>query len=411
MAERRRILYLETSTEGTIGGSHYSLLYLVQGLDQSRFQPVVGFYEENVLLQRFRDAGAEVHILPPPKRLVRLPDALRGRLVRPFARPAVSVINVLRSLIAPAFGRLRWLREQNIDLVHLNNSSVVHGDWVVAAKLGGLPCVAHQRGIRKYVPKIPRLVAARVDRIFCISEAVRQGLLNSGCKPHNLMLLHNAIDPDALRIERDSATIRQEYGIKENAPVIAILGNIKPWKGHECVVRAVGALVKEHPDITCLVVGSSSHTDMTYRQHLESLIKEQELADNIVFTGYQANVADFIAAADLLVHASIEPEPFGRVLIEALSLYTPVVATTGGGVDDIVAAPECGLTYPAGDHEALAHAIRTLLDNPHRMQQMGQAGRVRVEREFHITRNVEKTTSVYDALLESAFLTEGVSRS
>jgi glycosyltransferase involved in cell wall biosynthesis len=101
------------------------------------------------------------------------------------------------------------------------------------------------------------------------------------------------------------------------------------------------------------------------------------------------------------VHASIAPEPFGRVLLEAMALEKPVVASGDGAVPEILVDGQTGYLFPPNDSDALAGKLSTLLGDPAMVESMGRAGRARLEAEFSITRNVAETQKLYDRLLAS----------
>ena len=131
----RRILYCESNTDDTIGGSHFCLLNLIENLDRSRYQPVTLFYLDHKLMPRFA-AVSEAVVRPPhaPWRVNDAPDSFGRRhplvgLPITLARRSVNFVK----LAALVREEVRWLREQRIDLIHLNNSITRHHDWMMAA--------------------------------------------------------------------------------------------------------------------------------------------------------------------------------------------------------------------------------------------------------------------------------------
>lgn len=399
---RRRIVYCEGNLDGTIGGSYFSLLFLVSGLDREEFEPIVVFRRPHALMDRFREAGVEVVVIPAqdPVSLGLAPDVSQ---LPKWLWPIIFLrrgINFLKVFVWDGVRLAWWLRKRKANLVHLNNSVTRTHSWMLAARLIGLPCVTHERGMNATYSWISRYFAPRLARIICVSTAVRDNLIFHGIPKNNLVVIHNGIDPELYRPTRSSSEIRIELGIHPSAPVIGMVGNIRAWKGQDVVVRAIGHLVERHPDLVCVFVGTATAEKHPYRQKLTQISNELAISEKIFFVGYQSRVADYMNAMDIVLHASIDPEPFGRVLIEAMALGKPVVAARAGAVPEILDEPTCGLMFPPGDHCALAEAIDYLLTRRDFGIAMGQSGKRRVVQKFGIAQNVESTVRLYTEILE-----------
>jgi glycosyltransferase involved in cell wall biosynthesis len=259
--------------------------------------------------------------------------------------------------------------------------------------------VSHERGINKQFPAMARFFGKRLDAIICISGAVKDNLQARGFDPAKLVTIHNGLDPDRIVVENDAQLIKKKLEISENTPVIGIVGNIREWKGQHVVIEAVSLIKKTHPDIKCLLVGSSSESDKAYRGRIEKMVTDNGLTENIIFTGYQRNVADYVNIMDVVIHASVLPEPFGRVLIEAMALSKPLVGSRSGAVPEIIEDGVTGLMFKPGSVEELAAKIHEMLDNRDRAAQMGKAGLQRLNEKFHIKANIAQTQEVYEKLL------------
>jgi glycosyltransferase involved in cell wall biosynthesis len=399
---RKTIFFCEGNTDGTIGGSYYSLLFLVEGLRGTCYRPVVAFYGRHRLIPRFEAAGAEVLVFERPS-AVRLVAATVGggcvrRAVHAVGRAAQRGLNGV-GFLATAVRYARVLRRHAVRLVHLNNSVARSHEWMLAAALTRTPCVVHERGINVRLPLVARGLARGLARVICISEAVRDSLLALGLRPEQLRVIYNGLDPDRVAAARDAGEVRAELGIDERRRVIGLVGNIKAWKGQEVVVRALPAVAARVPDVLCLFVGATAETDRDYADRLERLVGELGVADRVRFTGPVSNVADYLAVMEVAVHASIAPEPFGRVLLEAMAMRRPVVGSRGGAVPEIVDHDRTGFTFTPGDHRALAGHLIDLLGNPGKARALGEAGYARLVERFHIGRNVASTVSLYAELL------------
>lgn len=403
MNRRRRILYCEGNTDGTIGGSYYSLLYLVSGLDRSLYEPIVVFYDRNDLLDDFEQVGADVQVFkrPRPVHLARGNKGIPGFVVA-AAKLLQKAINFNRFFIIQGLRYAFWLRRHRINLVHLNNSVVRNHDWMWAALLARVKCITHERGINDAFTPMARFFAKRLDQVICISEAVKDNMVDKGLSSSKLAVIYNGIDPDIVLVQRADDEVRADFGIPPGVPVIGIVGNIKEWKGQDIVIRAMELLRKRHPELVCLIVGTTAESDLYFKTRLESLVLELGLESNVIFTGFQKNVADFINVMDVVVHASVRPEPFGRILIEAMALGKPVIGSRAGAVPEILDEPNCGVTFTPGDFTELAQAVSSLLGEPKRMRALGWNGYKRVRSEFDIRQNIENTEELYSNLLSDA---------
>jgi glycosyltransferase involved in cell wall biosynthesis len=381
------VLFVEGNDDGTIGGSYFSLLFLVSGLDQTRFTPLVVFATENSLVPRFQATGARTLIVPVDVRA-----RLSGRLGRLIAR----VRNYYRSYLVLPRRLAHILRRERIDLVHLNNSIRRNHAWMLAARLAGVPCITHERALKRVFMARDRRLARSLSAVICISSAVRENFVAHGLGDLPLVTIFNGLDPAQMQCTRAPADVRAEIGVAPDARLIGIVGNIKPWKGQEVVIRAIGLLREEFPDLACVLIGDTSPNAAVYREQIAALTRELGIASRVHITGFRNDVPDYINALDIQVHASIDPEPFGRVLLEAMALSKPLVASNGGAAPEIVMHEHTGLLFEPGNPTALAAALRTLLADRPRAAAMGAAGRARLLAEFSIRRNLELTQALYE---------------
>jgi len=377
--------------DGTIGGSFFSLYFLVRGLDRSRYEPVVVFAADNSLVPTYLQSGIDTRVMAPG-----LPAIRPGWVGRPIAK----AINFHRGFIAEP-GRLAGiLRADRIALVHLNNSIVTNHVWMLAARRAGIPCITHERGINQVFSRRSRWLAERLDAVICVSNAVRENFESGGLGHLRVTTISNGLDPSDMVITSEPSAIFREFGLAPTRRLVGIVGNIKEWKGQEVVVRAMARLAERHPEVSCLLIGDSSRSSLAYRDKVERLVSELGLAGRVILTGYRSNVPDYVNALDVLIHASTESEPFGRVVLEGMALRKPVVGARGGGVPEIIENGVTGFLYTPGSDTELADCLAQLLGNEALRRMMGDAGYVRLVSEFSIERNVLLTQQLYDSLLQ-----------
>lgn len=404
--EKTTVLYCESNIDGTIGGSFYSLLFLVEALDPQRFRRIVVFYQDHSLIPRFRASGIEVLVLEPPKPidLTNRAGTSLGRLFRPFLAVSQKGANAFRGLILQVLKFAQLLKNEKIDLIHLNNSVTRNHPWMIAARLSRVPCITHERGINTKFSLMSSKLAKGLNAIICISHAVRRCLEDNGIGKDNLHVIYNGLDPDRINADKEPSEIRSLFGISEEQPVIGIVGNIKEWKGQESVVRAVKLIKERIPNISCLLVGDTSPSDLYYEKRLRNYVEEVEIQDNVVFTGYQQNVGDFINIMDVVIHASMDPEPFGRVLLEAMAMRKPIVGARAGAIPEIIEEGKTGMMFEPGDAAELAECITELISSPKKAVLLGNSGYDRLRDHFHINKNVEQTMGLYGKVLGKSFL-------
>ena len=398
-AQPARVVYLEGNVDGTIGGSYYSLLYLVKGLDRARYAPLVVFYTEHSLMGRFHEAGVDTVILPQAK-----PFTFASRFGSSFSPIPVAMqllqktLNFFGVFVWQAIVRSLWLRRKGTRIVHLNNSIVKSHDWMLAARLAGARCVTHERGINDQYSNSARYWAERLDAIVCISDAVRRQLDEHGVHG-NVLTIHNAFDPAEARVERSPGELRAAHNIPADAPVLVMAGNLKAWKGQETVIRAMADVVRVHPSVRCLLVGAAA--DRRFAETMQDLVAELGLTERVLFAGFHENVIDFMCMADVVIHASVLPEPFGRVALEAMACRKPIIGSDAGGIPEIIENGRTGLTFRPGDAQELADAVSWMLGHPQEAALMGERGYTRLIERFPISANVRATEQLYERILGS----------
>lgn len=400
-AAARRILFLEHNVDGTVGGSHICLLDICRHLDRSRYHPIVWLFQENALVHEYRRCGAEVVIERPPDPVMLANSRAHGSWRGPLGL-IQSIANVFRTLVTRKRWWLERLRRHDVALVHLNNTASTDVDLQLAARAARIPCVAHQRGFAEEWDWLTIRIARRLSAIIAISTSIREHLIRRGFAGYNVQLVFDGVDPDRIVAAQRSGAADQP-GLEAaltDGPVIGIVGNVKRWKGQEVVVRAYAKLRSSHPKLTCVIVGAVA--DRKYEANLRQTAKELGVADRLVFVGYHPRPPALMGQMDVILHASIQPEPFGIVLLEAMAIGKPVVAARAGGPLDIVMDGVTGFLAKPGDPDDYAAKIGEALADDERRRSMGQAGRARMLELFTVHTNIRAIERIYETLLGSA---------
>ena len=379
----KNILFVEQNQDGTIGGSHHSLYYLVGSVNREKYKPIVMFYEKNELYEKFTKK-CKCYIYEKP--VGKPPKHQKGVFKSLFIK-LNKVKNFITTSIIPLIKFCLFIHKEKINLVHLNNTAHAGWEWLIASKICRIKCVTHQRGTVK-LNLLSRLMANQFDRIICISKYIDENLKANGVSKKNIVIL-NAIDIREFKnsIIRTERQVRKEFDIGVDHILIGMVGNFQEWKGQLTVIEAINMLRDIYPSIRCLLIGGVSDKykkDKEYFVEVKSKILEFELKENIIITGYRSDIADLMYTCDLIIHSSIQPEPFGRVIIEGMCLKKPVIATDIGGAKEIIENGISGILIPPDRPDILKNKIEHLLKNSGDRKALGKNGFKKVKEKFSI---------------------------
>jgi len=241
-------------------------------------------------------------------------------------------------------------------------------------------------------------IMTRGDRVIYGSSAIKEYILkNYSIDESKLRYVPRGIDMDYFDPAKTDASfiqnVRKEYQL-EGKTVIAMVGRITQWKGHDCFIRALAEVQKKHPNVVGIVAGGIWHGKDDYFQSLEKLV--EQTGAKIHFMGSQSQVREIYALSDLLVSAaSTKPETFGRTAAESLAMNTPVIASAHGGSLDIILDDENGLFFPPNDAVDLAQKLFQALEfNFSNMRE-------HIDENFSLNRMTEAELAVYSELLRT----------
>ena len=230
--------------------------------------------------------------------------------------------------------------------------------------------------------------------VIAVSQVVAKHMMDNFKVPfRRIRLVYRGVDVEKFKYRKIDESVKHEY-------TIGIIGRLSPIKGHKYFIRAVSKAVKYVPRIKVLIVGDAPPEKERYKQELESLVNRLGLSRYVEFLGARSDIPDILARLDLLVMASIVPEGFGMVIIEAFASGVPVVATGVGGVMEIMRDGENGLIVPPEDPQPMGEAIVRLLKDRKFAKEVAQRARKDVEERFNLDRLVTETLRVYEEALE-----------
>ena len=239
----------------------------------------------------------------------------------------------------------------------------------------------------------------RADAMLCISEAVREWLIDGGISEDKAKLIYYGIETEAFSQPR--MNLRQAWGLDGGA-VIGSIGRLEPRKNHECLIRAMPKILKSIPHAMLLIGG---HDPLGHGRKLDRLIDELALGDRVKVIGFQNDVGSFLEAIDVFAFAT-RSEGFGLVLVEAMASGKPVVASKIPPVTEIVVDGETGVLVQCEDSNAFAANLSRLLSSTEERRRMGCLGRQRVQEHFTAARMSRETQRLYEELLHYPSVSE-----
>jgi glycosyltransferase involved in cell wall biosynthesis len=389
-----------------VSGSTISLCTLLEGLARQRYEPCVVFARMAQLeyLRGSRAAATEAQVM-------RWRNGLKStRIGRAFYRMALRQPGPVRRLLTGALSLLdvvvvvapytlrlyRLARRRRTALVHHNNG--VEPRSVLLAWLLRVPIVVYQRGA-EWHSRTSRALARMVTLYMANSEATKQDLVELGVAPRRIRVIYPPVDLERFNPTVDASRQRAALGLGSSEPSFGIFGTLLEWKGHRVFLRAVRLVMDQIPDVRVLVVGEAPEGRQAYRDELLQLARELGVADRVVFAGFREDVAELMQLLRVVVHASVTPEPFGRVIAEAMAMGKPVVATDAGGPREIIEDGVNGYLVPAGQAEAMARAIVRLLTDGAHAAAIGRRARETAEARFSAGTHARLVEQVYAELL------------
>jgi glycosyltransferase involved in cell wall biosynthesis len=399
----KRVLIVENAIG--FGGSTVCAGRIIDACLQGGFEPV--------LLISYDGRGLEEKL--PPEAVWRL-DRCRmfrwGRSLRRWlAKQGQSVPRVVHSAAFSAVWYLlewpcaillaRRIRRASIDVVHANNDLLNNRIAIVAGHLARATVISHQRGWQ-WRGQFGRRLSGWVSRFVAISRAVAEDLAQTVPDAAKTVQIYDGVDCHAISQGLAQAKGSDRFGVPADKLVIGMPAMLVSWKGQDLFLCAFARLAGKTKDVYAVVVGDSPDGDQAYRESLKRLAFRLGIADRVVFAPFCKEPGAALSAMDVVVHASLRPEPLGLAVLEAMAAGKAVVAANSGGVQETVVADQTGLLYPAGDDEALADCLRRLVEDPTLRANLGHQASKRARATFDLRFSQRKIVDLYHHELAAA---------
>jgi glycosyltransferase involved in cell wall biosynthesis len=383
--------FLFVSHRRDVSGAEICTQRIVERIKDHRSLVVL---PEGAFADSLRQAGIAVEIEPGLTKMARSEDAFS--LLRLAAR-FPGVVQRLRRII----------RKFDADLV-ISNALGPLPYAGPAARLAGVPniCIHYhpvlQRGT--YDANLVFFLAKLCDGFVAVSKAMNLGLQNSGVPAARIKTIYNGLDVAdyAPRPDR-SHLLRGQFGLDDKVKLIGLVATISEAKGHHVVIEAARLLRDEFPVAArwrFIFVGEvfeNSALGAAYQARLERQIQKDGLQDRVLFAGKHKNMRDVYLDLDIVLNSSIEPEPLGTTIYEAMAMGKPVIASHLGGSSEIVDEGRAGFLVPPANSRELATLLTKILQGQIDLAPIVAAGRARVEACFNLRSTVDQYLSHFVA--------------
>jgi len=313
----------------------------------------------------------------------------------------------IAQLLRAGLALRRLSRRYGAQLIHAN--SIRTGLMaVVSARLGGPPVVVN---LHDCLP--PTRITNMVKHILSSDASVlianshyTAASFASPTSSTTPVTIYNPFDLGRFNpglVDRNEA--RTKLGMRTTTLALGVIAQITPWKGQADAIRCAALLRQTSPDLRLLLVGdvkfsskATRYDNRAYARSLRALVEDLNLQDTVQFLGEREDVPQVMRALDIVLVPSWE-EPFGRTVIEAMAMETPVVATEVGGPSEVITNGVDGVLLPPQQPQRWAAAVGDLLANPSRRAEMGRRGRATVAKSFSREAHVARVLDAYQGLL------------
>ena len=375
-----RILFLDQS--GQPGGAE---LCLADTAAHLRPKSRVILFAHGPFEQLLRSRGVDVSVIEASQRLSKIgKEAGLG-----------SYIPALPELAGFLAALRKEIRES--DLVYLNTAkALLYG--VVAGLASRVPSVFHLHDLLtpEHFSRLNlRLIVHAANRtrgVIANSQATARAFQEAGGTVP-VHVIPNGFDASRFApLPQESVLAAREAFHAGRAPVAAVFGRIARWKGQDLLLRAAQTI----PDLRVWIIGEPFFTgdDHRYAGELKALASKPALAGRVDFLGQRNDIPLLMQAADVIVHTSVAPEPFGRVVAEGMLSGRPVIASRAGGPAEMIRHGETGWLYAPGDAAELTSALRNVLAMPDCGRATGLLASDEARKQYSLSSVLEQTDRV-----------------
>ncbi len=344
---KRRII--EVSTDTNIGGAGKCLITLLKNFDYEKF---------------------DVKVILPPKSLLK-PE------IDALGTEVIEVEGIAdKSLDFKAIKELKQIFEkEKPDLVHTHASMSAR----IAAKRAGAKVVYTRHSVFPQSKRLTTFPGKQInglinnyysDSIIAVAEAAKDNLTETGISEKKIKVILNGVDGLKAVSDDEKALIRRRFGVNDGEKVVSIVARLEDIKGHDYFIEAAKMLKDEGVNAKFFIAGTGS-----YEEHLKEKVKELELTDTVIFTGFITDVDKLMSITDIQANASYGTEATSLALLEGMSIGVPAVVSDFGGNPGVIKNGENGFVVAKQNSAALKNGLQKLLEDKDLYQKMSQRSR------------------------------------
>jgi glycosyltransferase involved in cell wall biosynthesis len=288
----------------------------------------------------------------------------------------------------------RALKQLKADIVHFAEEKAAY-HCSLAAKLAGVKLICHLRVSNPRLSLRQRLCLRPVHSFIFVSQEARQTFAIA-LPEKKTRVIYDAVEVPGEDTGESNISVRREFEIPIESLIVGMVARVSPQKDYGTLADAAAKILQRHPDTRFFIVGDNSLVDLN-RQHYEEVSKQLStlgITKSFLFTGHREDVPRLISAMDICV-LSTHKEGFPLSILEMMAMRKPVIATSVGGIPEIVRPGINGYLHQHGNSQELAEAIMTLIESPEKTKRMGLAAYEEVKKNYARDTYIENISKAY----------------
>ena len=349
----------------SLGGLELSTLHLARSMNEKGVSAMVIVPPGSPLQRRAHETGVNLAALAPRWKYGDIPAAVR---------------------------LARILSESKIDVVILMRSQDIHIASLSTRFMPGVKLVFYQQMNSRHNKRdlLHTWIYSQLSLWISLTQGMKEDVLQFTRMPRErtkVVPLGTDLDRfDPSHFKKSEA--RDYFGLQRDKKIIGVLGRLDPLKGQDVLLRSAPQLIKTHGDILFVIAGEETVGEPGYKAHLQELCREMNIEKYVKFLPFTDDVPHLLAALDVFALTSFS-ETFGLVVVEAMAMGKPVIATNAGGLPEIITDGKTGLLIEPRNKDAIAHAIHRVLSDDTLRKSLGDSARLDARRRFSLDRCVE----------------------
>lgn len=286
-----------------------------------------------------------------------------------------------------------FARKFNIDVIQCH-SAHAHSLGLLSKYFFSKPALISTRrvlfNIQKNFLSVKKYSSSKLDKIVCVSEAIKQVLISDGIQEDKLIVINDGIDLSKFENSNQNLLI-QDYSIRPNSIIIGTIAAFTEEKDYPNLLAAAKIVIETNPHCIFIALGSGNEFE-----NMKLLANDYGIKDKFIFSGFKSNVGDYLKLFDIFVLNS-KSEGLGTSILDAMALGLPIIATNVGGIPEIVEANVNGLLVESSDYKSLANSINILVNNETLRLQFGNKS-LELVRKYGIEIMINKYNNLYNSL-------------